>query len=370
MNTKRLDYLDMVKGIGIFFVVLGHIEYISNPLRVWISSFHMPLFFIVSGLLMAVKNEPFRDFKISVSKKFKGIIIPYLWFSLAYFIIDIANVTIIKNIDIHTFWVDLISSVTFYGMSVLWFLPALFLANIGFLFLRSRLGDKKTVFFLIIIALACYSIQLKVLNPLYDAHSDSLLVTSLINFARVFLRASIGMSFTGYAYYIHKLLAGFIPSLFETPSTKSGIIQLFAGIAMLLINIYLSTVNDAVDMHYIILNNVFLYYLGAFLGCYGIILICKNIPSIKIITYYGRNSLTVMACHVNFYILYAALRIALKIDQYTIHAKHYIFLTVTVVFVFLFSTVVIECINRFFPFVLGKPFSGPLKNLLTGKKHE
>ena len=361
MSTKRLDYLDMVKGVGIFFVVLGHIEYISNPLRVWISSFHMPLFFIVSGLLMSIKNEASKDFHTSVIKKFKGIIIPYLWFSLAYFIIDIGNVTIIKNIDVHTFIVDTVSSLTFYGMSVLWFLPALFLAGVGFLFIQKRLGDKKTFVFLIIIALACYSIQRKVLNPLYDAYSESLIITSLINFCRVFLRASIGMSFLGYAYYFHRLFAEFIPSLYAEPTAKSRLLQLLAGIIMLCINIYLSTVNDAVDMHYIILNNVALYYVGAFLGCYGIILICKNIPSIKLVTYYGRNSLIVMACHVNFYILYAALRIALKIDQYTTHAKHYIFLAVTVFFVFLFSTVVIEGIRRFFPFVLGKPFVNPFK---------
>ena len=360
MNGKRLDYLDMVKGIGIFFVVLGHIEYIGNPLRVWISSYHMPLFFIVSGLLMAVKNEPARDFTESVRKKFRGIIIPYLWFSLAYFIIDIANVYIIRNIDIHTFWVDTISSVTFYGMSVLWFLPAIFLANIGFLFLKEHFPDRVNAVLLLGIALFCYFIQKKI-SGVYDANADSLLITSIINFVRVFLRASIGMSFVGYAYYIRILSEKYLLCRFDFSSIKVRIIQLLAGIVMLLINIWLSTVNGAVDMHYIILNNVALYYIGAFLGCYGIILILRSLPSVRLVTYFGRNSLIVMACHVNFYILYASLRIALKIDQYVTHAKHYIFLAVTVFFVFVFSTIVIELINRYFPFVMGKPFSLPFK---------
>lgn len=361
MKQTRLDYLDMVKGVGIFFVALGHIEYISTPLRVWISSFHMPLFFIVSGLLIAIKNEPNTDFQISVNKKFKGIIVPYLWFSLSYFIIDIANVFIIKNIDARTFWVDAISSVTFYGMSVLWFLPALFLASIGFLFLKKHFSDKIVPVLLIIIAMVCYLIQLKCMNPLYDTYSSSLLITSIINFVRVFLRASIGMSFLGYAYYIYQIIIKYLPDFNAVPDIKHRIYQLSLGIVMLAINIYLSTVNEAVDMHYIILNNVLLYYIGAFLGCFGIILICKNIPSIKLITYYGKNSLIVMACHVNFYILYASLRIALKIDQYTTHAKHYIFLAVTMFFVFGFSTIVIEAIRKYFPFVLGKPFSNPFK---------
>lgn len=354
MNSKRLDYLDMVKGIGIFFVVLGHVEYISNPLRVWISSYHMPLFFIVSGLLMAIKDEPNRDFPSSVTKKFKGIIIPYLWFSLCYFLIDIANVTFLNNIDIHTFWVDTISSATFYGMSVLWFLPAIFLANIGFLWLKNYFTDKIVAPSLIILALISYAIQRLCLNPLYDSNVDSLLITSIINFIRVFLRAAIGMSFVGYAYYIHKLAVKLIPDFIDSSSIKTRLSEAILGMVMLGINIYLSTVNDAVDMHYMIFNNVALYYIGAFLGCYGIILICKAVPSVKIITYFGRNSLVVMAVHVNFFILYASLRIAFKIDQYTTFAKHYIFLAVTMVCVFMLSTIVIEVINRFFPFILGK----------------
>ena len=362
MNTKRLDYLDMVKGIGIFFVVLGHIEYISNPLRVWISSFHMPLFFVVSGLLLAIKDEPERDFSTCLNKKFKAIIIPYLWFSLMYFFIDIANVTFLNNIDMHTFIVDTISSVTFYGMSVLWFLPAIFIANIAFLWLKKHAPDKFIIPFLIIFALISYMIQRLCLNPLYEAYQDSLLITSLINFIRVFLRAAIGLSFVGYAYYFHKLAARLIPDFVNSDKVLNKLILFITGAIMLIINIYLSTVNGAVDMHYIILNNVALYYLGAFLGCYGIIFICKSIPSVKIITYYGRNSLIVMACHVNFFILYASLRIAFKIDQYTTFAKHYIFLAVTMVCTFLLSAIVIEAIHRFFPFVLGKPFINPFSN--------
>ena len=75
MNTsKRLDYLDMAKGIGIFFVALGHMEDIATGTRVWISSFHMPLFFIISGILMAVKDEPAKDIMESVKKRFRGIL--------------------------------------------------------------------------------------------------------------------------------------------------------------------------------------------------------------------------------------------------------------------------------------------------------
>ena len=88
-ENKRLHYLDMAKGIGIFLVALGHMEDIATGTRVWISSFHMPLFFVISGILMAVKNEPSKDLGIAVKKRINGIIVPYLWFSLSYFVIYI-----------------------------------------------------------------------------------------------------------------------------------------------------------------------------------------------------------------------------------------------------------------------------------------
>lgn len=60
-DKTRLEYLDAAKGLGILLVILGHI-YAWNPninrkiLVTWIYSFHMPLFFIVSGMLIKYKN--------------------------------------------------------------------------------------------------------------------------------------------------------------------------------------------------------------------------------------------------------------------------------------------------------------------------
>ncbi len=97
------------------------------------------------------------------------------------------------------------------------------------------------------------------MNPLNDMYASLLIVTSIINFIRVFLRASIGMSFVSLAYFIHKYAVKYIPRFNEAPSLLKRIALIILGALMLGINIYLSTVNDAVDMHYIILNNVALY---------------------------------------------------------------------------------------------------------------
>ena len=135
MEKKRYEYLDMAKGIGIILVVLGHIVYTEPHIMVWISSFHMPLFFVVAGVIMALSGGEISDLRFEIGKRAKGLLVPYLWFSLIDFILDIGNV-LLGKIDVHTFLVNIISSVTFYGKSVLWFLVALFLAQVYFLFLR------------------------------------------------------------------------------------------------------------------------------------------------------------------------------------------------------------------------------------------
>jgi hypothetical protein len=233
-------------------------------------------------------------------------------------------------------------------------LPAIFLASVGFLFLKKKLSDKAVAPLLIVIALVSYVIKLQ-LAKLYAANEDSLLITSLINIVYIFLRAAIAQSFVGYGYYAKILidrLAAHSAKIMTYASSRVG--SFIIGTVFLAANIALAMQNGCADLRNIILNNVAIYYPAAFLGCFGIILICRALPVSRIITYFGRNSIIVMACHINYYILYAGIKLAWLVDSYNKHAKHYVFVAVTMITVFVLSAVVIEVINRWFPFVLGK----------------
>ena len=65
----------MAKGIGILCIIAGHmgIEAISKV----VFTFHVPLFFIISGYFLSRK----ADFRSFISKKYKGIIVPYIFTS-------------------------------------------------------------------------------------------------------------------------------------------------------------------------------------------------------------------------------------------------------------------------------------------------
>ena len=56
MSIKRLDYIDEIRGIAILLVVVGHIIQFNgisknNSVFEFIYSFHMPLFFAISGYI-------------------------------------------------------------------------------------------------------------------------------------------------------------------------------------------------------------------------------------------------------------------------------------------------------------------------------
>ena len=70
MNTdqksKRYELLDIMKGLLIILVVLGHT---NNPFTKWIYSFHMAAFFAISGFLWNNKNVEDRDHIVCFLKR-------------------------------------------------------------------------------------------------------------------------------------------------------------------------------------------------------------------------------------------------------------------------------------------------------------
>ena len=52
---ERIAYVDAARGLAILCVVLGHL-YPGDGIVQYISSFHVPVFFILSGLLMAARD--------------------------------------------------------------------------------------------------------------------------------------------------------------------------------------------------------------------------------------------------------------------------------------------------------------------------
>lgn len=87
--NNRIDYIDRMKGFAIFLVVMGHVLGFSfrQPDAVagrWISSFHMPLFMFLSGLVASSGIvAPYWSFG-KLAKKLRGLLLPLFVFGLCY----------------------------------------------------------------------------------------------------------------------------------------------------------------------------------------------------------------------------------------------------------------------------------------------
>lgn len=87
--SKRINYIDYMRGIAIILVVMGHLIQFngfptSNPVFEFIYSFHMPLFFAISGYITqrVTSIETIYEYFTYLKKKFLSIILPLITWSL------------------------------------------------------------------------------------------------------------------------------------------------------------------------------------------------------------------------------------------------------------------------------------------------
>jgi len=163
---KQIQWLDIFKGIGIFFVVLGHAP-ISMELKGYIFSFHVPIFFFVSGYLFTIKKYP--NFFGYLKKKFKTIILPYIYFSIISAALFAGFQYYGENklsIDLKNLALEFIfarrNNIT-YNIA-LWFLPVLFTVSIMFYLLKKLLRDDVLVLTITLILSAIGFLYFKTLS--------------------------------------------------------------------------------------------------------------------------------------------------------------------------------------------------------------
>lgn len=76
MQGHRIPWVDTVKAIGMFFIVLGH--FFPPYISAWIYTFNVPLFFFISGFL--TKKE--YSWQIFWHKSVIGMVVPFLLLSV------------------------------------------------------------------------------------------------------------------------------------------------------------------------------------------------------------------------------------------------------------------------------------------------
>jgi fucose 4-O-acetylase-like acetyltransferase len=174
MEKQRFQWVDIAKGIGIILVVYGHVMrgldgsnlidkrifYLSDT---FVYSFHMPLFFILSGLFFTRSIEKYMPGGLFV-EKCKTILYPYIIWSLLQTGIEIvlSQFTNGKEELSSLFTCLLVPRAQF------WFLFALFFINIANLVIFKYLKQGGVIVLLVISLLYyLFSIQLSVFSATF-----------------------------------------------------------------------------------------------------------------------------------------------------------------------------------------------------------
>ena len=181
--SKRIEYIDVAKGITILLVIVGHVEELPSPIKSIIYSFHMPIFFLLSGYFF--KKE---SLSVATKKMFRSLIIPYfvvgVFMRLCQITINYFEGNPFDYIDILSLFgvtwkfgkgVDLVS------VGAIWFLVVLFWSK---LYLQIVLKSKYSLLLLVLLANCSIVIKL-VFGVILPFGIQQALVCSLFVYAGV-----------------------------------------------------------------------------------------------------------------------------------------------------------------------------------------
>lgn len=361
MDKRHLDYLDLTKGIGIILVVIAHSGFAADPVQTYIVAFHMPLFFIVSGMLMYYLGEERKPFGRVFRKKAATVMVPYVTFSIAYLIIDIAGMYL--ELEPLT-WTDIGNSaimfVTFRGISVLWFMPVLFIGQFLFLGCKKLCSGWTHKDAAVIVAAILSAIGGTVGGTLFQAYypqTSSMPVLCAGYFLTVLLRSLCSFSFLTIGYYSYRCYFDKQDRAYVMDAKGwKGINwkEITCGVLLLLLEVPLSRANGMVDMNNMMFANPALYYLNAVVGTLGVLLVCRQLGQFRPLRYLGVNSLIIMATHLDFQVMYYAHRFAYWVDNRITSSDRNVFYLSIAFAVTLMEIFLIYVINRWLPFMLGK----------------
>lgn len=138
-KKERIVWIDILRGAMMFFVVCGHT--MTDPdVKQYIFSFHMPIYFIISGMTFSFNKE--YDPAKYLAKKVKGLLVPYLSLNLLvsglwylnrsigkvpyYSTTELIKGILVSNVD---YDLPMASNTT-------WFITCLFLTDIIFFALK------------------------------------------------------------------------------------------------------------------------------------------------------------------------------------------------------------------------------------------
>ncbi|MDD9941564.1 MAG: acyltransferase family protein [Myxococcales bacterium] len=291
-SSARIDWVDTAKALGIVAIVVGHDPGLPIPVRDFLYTFHVPLFFFMSGVL--VKPEHLRaPFGQHVRRGAGRLLTPYVFFWTISFGLWCAFQSVAGKPP----WTQtevaaehLVGFVlgTSQGLEAvngpLWFYTALFTSTLALYWLA-----RPTAPWVLPAALAALALlQAGVVNALAGQRVPWNL--DLLPIATLFYGA-------GYAER-DSLLSRSI----RAPVLAVLLVALFATTALV------THANGKVDMSWQFFGRLYWQYLaGSVAGTLMIVALARLLPSSQLARYLSRNSIIIFSIHFPMYFAFSGI---------------------------------------------------------------
>lgn len=353
---ERIAYVDAAKGLSILMIALGHITKLGNPVDLWMSSFKVSIFYIISGFLMcytgSVKKRSFEEFTGNI---IKSLGVPYLVFSVIGTLFKTVCI-FLKHKSSAKIWDTFLSyfydSLFLKGVNSMWFIPTLFIGELIFFWL---VRSPKVIKALYAVA-GLFAVSLSaVINAVFSPGGIFALqpgdaYDNVIRLSNAICKGLSAAWFLG---------AGYIIYIFYN-RLKEPVIKLILGIILSVINLVLSQINIGVDFNQM-KEGVYpvLFYICGITGSVGAILLLDFITSyikLNFLDYWGKNSLIVMCTHTVLGMRTVAYEGWKKVGYIpdTGNFEYICECLVVLAILLMIEYTMIEIINSRFPFLIGK----------------
>lgn len=312
--NPRIAYIDSTRAILIAMVVLGHILNGANPgydiipytlAQEFMDSFHMPAFFILSGMLLNVKKWHNSGFGKYLLHRAYTLLVPYIFFetlAILYKHFVLGAVSIADGLY-------LMATVRC-NVGANWFLPAMFLA--AMIYYLYILYPNKAVWSIISVLL------LAVLPHLPEGHVWVLLFRGVLGFVFMFAGSLLKEYLTKFTWW--KVGAAFLLA-----AASSAVCFRFS----LGSSFYDGT-----------LKGPLLYLISGICGAYFVMGIAR-VLNCRALSLVGENALTIMGTH--------------QLVLYTIpKSASILWIIGTFALIAAVEAALIFTVNRFCPFLVGK----------------
>lgn len=289
--SKRIEYIDIARGIGILLVVLAHNDFgfISQYGYEVIYSFHMPLFFFLSGYFVKTDISFFEFFK----KRFHSLLKPFLFTIFLIYFMQVSFEKMAFGTAIRRIVKSLYGTGVYIDWVQLWFLPNLFVVSLyAFLFLVvvGRLNNRWLRLGILTATLAA---SLPFLQSFYP-FSVSLLGKEYELFGLPF---SLDLVFLSGFFFI---LGSEVRRLTSEAAFDNYFLLVFTGIAVFAMNYFLESPIDFNTRTY---RSFFINTIEAVAGILFVLALSRQIELrtnklAALMKYFGRASLLILVFHV------------------------------------------------------------------------